>query len=227
MIAYLRNVLLLSILFFLILDLRGVTAGLPKLESPCSACKSISKELRIRIQNEKPRNHLDMRHRLDSSGQRYGKVIDYKSSELRAVELLDGLCGSGGVGQYALVQFNVSESGKTTSQWKKIQGQEMDALVNGTRYNPAEVEKAKQKLLQNYCGAVLEESEESLEQAIMSGKFDDNLDEIEEFLCHVSTKACPDGTVPEIFLDEQTSLSNEVPVSGEPGATSQHEHDEL
>jgi hypothetical protein len=27
---------------------------------------------------ERPRNHLDMRHRLDSQGQREGKVIDYK-----------------------------------------------------------------------------------------------------------------------------------------------------
>jgi hypothetical protein len=27
---------------------------------------------------EKPRNHLDMRHRLDSKGQRQGKLIDYR-----------------------------------------------------------------------------------------------------------------------------------------------------
>lgn len=27
---------------------------------------------------EKPRNHLDMRHRLDPQGQRQGKVIDYR-----------------------------------------------------------------------------------------------------------------------------------------------------
>jgi hypothetical protein len=220
----LRKVLLPSILIFLFLDVRRATAGLPKIESPCSACKSISKELRIRIQNEKPRNHLDMRHRLDSSGQRYGKVIDYKSSELRAVELLDGLCGATGVGQYAFVQFNISASGKTTSQWKKIHGQEVDALVNGTRYTPSEVEKAKQKLLQNYCGAVLEELEESLEQAIMSGKLDD-LDEIEQYLCHIATKACPDGTLPEIFLEEPTQ-PNDAPGSEAPGDAADS-HDEL
>jgi hypothetical protein len=39
-----------------------------------------------------PRNHLDLRHRLDERGKRYGKVIEYRLSELRAVELLDGLC---------------------------------------------------------------------------------------------------------------------------------------
>ena len=29
---------------------------------------------------EKPRNHLDLRHRLDSKGQRKGKLIDYRYS---------------------------------------------------------------------------------------------------------------------------------------------------
>ena len=34
-------------------------------------------ELNSRLAKEKPRNHLDMRHRLDSEGKRYGKTIDY------------------------------------------------------------------------------------------------------------------------------------------------------
>lgn len=32
----------------------------------------------LHFMQEKPRNHLDMRHRLDSKGQREGKVIDYR-----------------------------------------------------------------------------------------------------------------------------------------------------
>ena len=35
-------------------------------------------ELGSRLTKEKPRNHLDMRHRLDSEGKRYGRMIDYK-----------------------------------------------------------------------------------------------------------------------------------------------------
>ncbi|MEW5300402.1 MAG: hypothetical protein WDW36_003335 [Sanguina aurantia] len=62
------------------------------IEAKCSACKAVAAELQRRISLEKPRNHLDMRHRLDSTGQRYGKVISYKVSELRAVELMDNLC---------------------------------------------------------------------------------------------------------------------------------------
>jgi hypothetical protein len=29
------------------------------------------------LEAEQPRNHLDMRHRLDKDGKRYGKVLDY------------------------------------------------------------------------------------------------------------------------------------------------------
>ena len=53
-------------------------------------------ELQRRLDAEKPRNHLDLRHRLDERGKRYGKVIAYKLSELRAVELLDELCEAAG-----------------------------------------------------------------------------------------------------------------------------------
>ncbi|KAM0912628.1 hypothetical protein ACQ4PT_012684 [Festuca glaucescens] len=49
-------------------------------------------ELEIGMSSEKPRNHLDLRNRLNSKGQREGKVIDYRVSELRIVELLDDLC---------------------------------------------------------------------------------------------------------------------------------------
>lgn len=31
-----------------------------------------------RLSSERVRNHLDMRHRLDKDGKRYGKVINYK-----------------------------------------------------------------------------------------------------------------------------------------------------
>ncbi|KAF9586942.1 hypothetical protein IFM89_039814 [Coptis chinensis] len=48
--------------------------------------------LQTPFNQEKPRNHLDLRNWLNSKDQREGKVIDYRVSELRVVELLDGLC---------------------------------------------------------------------------------------------------------------------------------------
>uniref|UniRef100_A0A6N2K3C5 DUF3456 domain-containing protein n=1 Tax=Salix viminalis TaxID=40686 RepID=A0A6N2K3C5_SALVM len=62
------------------------------IDDKCAACNAVAEEIEYGLSNEKPRNHLDMRHRLDSKGQRKGKVIDYRVSELRVVELLDGLC---------------------------------------------------------------------------------------------------------------------------------------
>lgn len=49
-------------------------------------------ELNGRLEAEKPRNAIDMRHRLDKDGTRYGKLIDWQGSELRVIELLDSLC---------------------------------------------------------------------------------------------------------------------------------------
>ncbi|KAJ6921070.1 protein seele-like [Populus alba x Populus x berolinensis] len=62
------------------------------IDDKCAACNAVAEEIENGLSNEKPRNHLDLRHRLDSKGQRKGKVIDYRVSELRVVELLDGLC---------------------------------------------------------------------------------------------------------------------------------------
>ncbi len=45
---------------------------------PPSFQSRVQAELQRRLDKERPRNHLDMRHRLDKDGRRYGKVIDYK-----------------------------------------------------------------------------------------------------------------------------------------------------
>eukprot|EP00898_Chlorokybus_atmophyticus_P000906 jgi/Chlat1/1816/Chrsp135S02140 len=76
--------------------------GVWAIESKCSACQAVAAELETALTKERPRNHLDMRHRLNSQGQREGKVIDYRLSELRVVELLDGLCKT--MSDYGLVQ---------------------------------------------------------------------------------------------------------------------------
>lgn len=40
------------------------------------------------------RDPLDFRGRIGESGQRYGKVVDWRMSELRATEVVDGLCAN-------------------------------------------------------------------------------------------------------------------------------------
>ncbi|KZV40848.1 hypothetical protein F511_29200 [Dorcoceras hygrometricum] len=83
------------------------------IDDKCAACNAIAEELELGLLKEKPRNHLDMRHRLDSKGQREGKLIDYRVSELRVVELLDGLCEK--MQDYTLEKVN---SGR--KEWIKV-----------------------------------------------------------------------------------------------------------
>ncbi|KAH1160101.1 hypothetical protein GYH30_031733 [Glycine max] len=62
---------------------------------------------------EKPHNHLDMHHHLDSKGQHQGKLIDYRVSELRVVELHNGLCEM--MQNYTLKVLNTN-----TYEWFKV-----------------------------------------------------------------------------------------------------------
>ncbi|CAN1322666.1 hypothetical protein LINPERPRIM_LOCUS32477 [Linum perenne] len=66
--------LLVPGVFLLLLAVTAVSA----VDNKCAACNAVAGELEIGLSNEKPRNHLDMRYRLDSKGQREGKVIDYR-----------------------------------------------------------------------------------------------------------------------------------------------------
>ncbi|KAF6154344.1 hypothetical protein GIB67_026800 [Kingdonia uniflora] len=118
------------------------------IDDKCLACNVVAEELEIGLSNEKPRNHLDMRHRLDSKGQRRGKVIDYRKilismirwqtsiyiicnihynklmanilelhstriSELRVVELLDGLCEK-------MEEYTLEKIDMTRYEWVKV-----------------------------------------------------------------------------------------------------------
>ncbi|XP_008812674.4 protein seele [Phoenix dactylifera] len=130
-------------------------APVSSMDDKCAACNAVAAELEIGLSNEKPRNHLDMRHRLDSRGQREGKVIDYKVSELRAVELLDGLCEK--MQDYTLMKL---ESG--TNEWVKVR--DWDAL----KADKQEA-RAHSKKLSSFCGRLLEETEDELAELIKQG----------------------------------------------------------
>jgi len=115
----------------------------------CAACKAVAAELEIGISSEKPRNHVDLRNRLNSKGQREGKVIDYRVSELRVVELLDGLCDK--MQDYTLQKLESGEKG-----WVKV-----------TDWNSFQTEKkaaarAHSKNLSGFCGRLLEETEDEV-----------------------------------------------------------------
>lgn len=48
------------------------------LKHPSYASLGVQAELLDRLANEKPKDPLDLRNRLDSQGKRYGKVIEFR-----------------------------------------------------------------------------------------------------------------------------------------------------
>ncbi|KAM0887454.1 hypothetical protein ACQ4PT_029030 [Festuca glaucescens] len=132
----------------------------------CAACKAVAAELEIGMSSEKPRNHLDLRNRLNSKGQREGKVIDYRVSELRIVELLDDLCDK--MQDYTLQKLDSGEK-----EWVKV-----------TNWSSFQTDKkaaarAHSKNLSNYCGRLLEETEdEDVAMSFRLSEVDDNLESV-------------------------------------------------
>ncbi len=62
----------------------SVSTAIPSLNNthfqkhPANACPDVQAELLDRLGNEKPKDPLDLRNRLDSQGKRYGKVIEFR-----------------------------------------------------------------------------------------------------------------------------------------------------
>ncbi|CAM8915956.1 unnamed protein product [Rhodiola kirilowii] len=144
------------------------------IDDKCLACNAVAEELELGLAKEKPRNHLDLRHRLDSKGQREGKVIDYKVSDLRVVELLDGLCDK--MQDYTLKKVNSS-----SKEWVKVH--DWDNL----KLNKQKA-KAYSKDISSYCGRLLEETEDELAEMIKKGLV--KTGDVNKVLCHDLSKHC-------------------------------------
>ncbi|PKA60567.1 hypothetical protein AXF42_Ash019460 [Apostasia shenzhenica] len=168
----------------LIVLLLGALPLAPSMEDKCSACNAIADELEIGLSNEKPRNHLDMRHRLDSKGQREGKLIDYRASELRAVELLDGLCEK--MQDYTLEKLDTGEE-----IWVRIH--DWDNLPAGKDKQEA---RAYSKHISSFCARLLDETEDELTELIKNGRAESG--RIQKALCQELSKHCSsDGDDPD------------------------------
>ncbi|KAF7077274.1 hypothetical protein CFC21_081843 [Triticum aestivum] len=141
----------------------------------CAACKAVASELEIGISSEKPRNHLDLRNRLNSKGQREGKVIDYRVSELRIVELLDDLCDK--MQDYTLQKL---ESGE--KEWVKVPS------WSSFQTDKKAAARAHSKNLSSYCGRLLEETEDELAEWIKTSSAESA--DVSQALCQDISKHC-------------------------------------
>eukprot|EP00879_Flechtneria_rotunda_P005224 GHRR01005507.1.p1 GENE.GHRR01005507.1~~GHRR01005507.1.p1 ORF type:complete len:301 (+),score=79.80 GHRR01005507.1:153-1055(+) len=200
--------------------------GLPTnaaIEAECSACEAVAAELQRRLDAETPRTHLDMRHRLDKDGNRYGKVINYKVSELRAVNLLDDLCSV--MEQYTIITQepghssssgnNKNGSSDTDSSdaansgskhqaggscsrkqlvWVKHKGEGSIKVAKNQRPDKNE-EEMRVKQLQSFCGLMLEDHEDAVVEALTSDEFYNQ--GVAPVLCQQITSKCKGKQYPK------------------------------
>ncbi|ESW07955.1 hypothetical protein PHAVU_009G006300 [Phaseolus vulgaris] len=166
---------MLHLCFFVLIGILTRTSH--AVHDKCAACKAVAEELEIGLSSERPRNHLDMRHRLDSKGQREGKLIDYRVSELRVVELLDDLCEK--------MQDYTLKKDTSTYEWFKV-----DSFNNLTNKQEA---RAYSKDISSYCGRLLEDTEDELAELIKKGSV--KVGGVSKVLCEDLSKHCSQTSV--------------------------------
>lgn len=184
----------------LALLLAGI-AGTWAIDAQCSACAAVAAELQRRLDAEKPRNHLDLRHRLDKHGKRYGKVIAYKLSELRAVELLEDLCDHLGE-DYSLLRLDSPKGGeaKKFTGWIKVKGKDSHIEDLKVTRQPRDMEIHHARTLVTFCGALVDKHEEEIVEALKGDDFGTE-EGVAPVLCEKIAKRCkPD----ELLSIEQT-----------------------
>lgn len=163
-----------SLLAFLLFFIKSADA----IAAKCSACKAVSAELQEALNNEnKQRNHIDMRGRLDSKGQRYGKLIPYSVSEQRYLELVEDFCEKSRVPDYQLSLADASRNETEDSWYKAPRG-----TVRGAQA------KTEQREIQSYCERVLEEVEEELQTLLYEEKLNET--NVEQYVCYELSPQC-------------------------------------
>ncbi|XP_010530329.1 PREDICTED: uncharacterized protein LOC104806916 [Tarenaya hassleriana] len=179
-------------LLFIAVILAVFSAG-ASVDDKCAACNAVAEELEFQLSKEKPRNHLDMRNRLNSKGQREGKVIDYRASDLRVADLLDGLCER-------MKDYTLEKVDSTKGLWVKVDS--FDDLTN------KQEAKAHANDISTYCGRLLEETEDELSEVIKEGSL--KVGGVSNVLCRMLSNHCKQTSERETEEDEDDDDGDEL-----------------
>lgn len=150
------------------------------IEAKCSACRAVAKELSKKLSQDSEsasQKVVDMRGRLDSTGKRYGKRISYKVSELRFIEILEGVCDDDD-GSVKALQLD-----ETRGIWR-VPKRNSGEKILGARA------KAMRADITGYCARLIEETEDALQSAVYEDRVDSG--NVEEFLCRSASPECDD-----------------------------------
>jgi hypothetical protein len=130
---------------------------------------------------------VDLRGRLDPRGERQGKVIAHKVSELRAIERLEGICKGMHDGDFALINKDTE-----SPYYQKFKNLDGGVTISGTLSLGGADSSAASKEIGLYCDAMVEENEERLVEIIQSvgdGEEVDGWESLEQELC-VRPRVC-------------------------------------
>ncbi|CAI5989954.1 unnamed protein product [Closterium sp. NIES-64] len=133
--------------------------------------------VQVILEKERPRNHLDMRNRLNSQGKREGKLIDYRVSELRAVEILDGLCKK--MDKYSIV----------TKDERRVWSSHRDYSRSANTDRKKLIREEQGKEIKRWCDRLLEEYEDDITAQLQSGDLNMEAD-VPALLCARITPSC-------------------------------------
>jgi protein canopy 1/2 len=159
---------------------------------------SFQAELSTRLANERPRNHLDARHRLDAEGKRYGKVIDFAISELRVIELIEDLCVEMEKYQLNRSKEASNDSDEENQRWILSSKGLFDSIAadgdDGSSDKTAEEDsqqliKEQRRILKNTCSDIIGDWEDDIADAITKGKA--NSKSVRDVLCVDIGNYCP------------------------------------
>jgi hypothetical protein len=152
--------------------------------------------LDARIAAEGLKNDLDLRGRLGpQAGQRTGVKKAYAESELRATELLDGLCDRGledavYVKRVVAADDDDDDDGDEEAGGRWIS--KADAVPPGHAAVPRAEGEARAKRLENWCGALIAGVEDALGGALAGGRVGEG-GGVEGLLCRRLTRHCAEG----------------------------------
>ena len=94
--------------------------------------------------------NIDLRNRLNPQGQREGKQIEYKDSELRVETLLEDVCNEFATVSYVQSSDPQNKSGEAVREWKEVSSK-------ARKGKNAAYHKKMQDKFKSYCAFLLDE----------------------------------------------------------------------
>ena len=183
----------------LVLGLLAHAAALDRCDACCVVLEALAETLNLEHQDE-DRQDILSGGRLDSTGKRQGKMIEYEKSEFRSSHLLEQMCRV--VSTFSkepgaplfLRNQTLAASFKFGASFEASSAQAVFSAA------PKTVEERDARELRVYCDSLVEEHEESLARIIFDGTVESV--ETREAVCvHLAESACGDRAALDVMWE--------------------------